>query len=90
MTIYVGKWSLLPEDWEGINGLYEKSEEEIRAESIREADAEQMANPDKTNLLGRYTVEEFEETFNANEGDFHGKDYWIKFFQDGKNLVGQC
>ena len=31
MMFYVGKWKLLPEDWEGINGLYEKSEEEIKA-----------------------------------------------------------
>ena len=85
MTIYVGKWTLLPEDWEGINGLYEKSEEEIRAEVSREVD---LCEDD--NLIAIYTVEEFEETFNANEGDFHGKDYWIKFFQDGKNLVGQC
>ncbi len=83
MTIYVGKWSLLPEDWEGINGLYEKSEDEIYQEVKREW----LESGD--NLIECYTPEEFEETFNANEGDFHGKDYWIKFFHDGKNLVGQ-
>ena len=31
MKIYVGRWSLLPESWEGYNGLSEKSEEEIKA-----------------------------------------------------------
>ena len=36
MKIYVGRWALLPEDWDGINGLRDKDEEEIQAELSRE------------------------------------------------------
>lgn len=75
MTIYVGRWDLLPDEWEGINGLYEKTEEEIMAEVSREVDA------DADNFVAVYTPEEFEETFNGdNNRTLHGTDYWIKIF----------
>ena len=45
MKIYVGRWDLLPEEWEGINGLYEKSEEEIAAEISREVDQDAAFQP---------------------------------------------
>lgn len=90
MTIYVGRWDLLPEDFEGINGLYEKSEDEIRAEISREVNLDTKQNPyDQDNLIAIYSVEEFEETFNADEGALNGGKYWIKFFHEGKNLAGQ-
>lgn len=88
MEIYVGRWNLLPEDWEGINGLYEKSEDEIRAEVSREADVDQEQNPhDPDNLIAVYSLAEFEETFNADEGTFNGKRYWVKFFDNGKSVL---
>ena len=78
MTIYVGRWNLLPEEWEGINGLYEKSEEEIKAELDRQIKTDEGYHDD---YLGIYTKMEFEETFNGdNEGDFNGTEYFIKMF----------
>ena len=75
MKIYVGLWSLLPEDWEGINGLYEKSEYEIKQEIGRQMDSCYDDN------VGSYTPIEFEETFNGdNEGNFNGTIYFIKIF----------
>ena len=75
MTIYVGRWDMLPEDWEGINGLYEKSKHEIIDEVARQMD---IAGDDN---VGAYTQTEFEETFNGdNEGTFNGTKYWIKIF----------
>lgn len=76
MTIYVGKWDLLPESWEGINGLYEKSEEEIKAEVEREEALETGCY-----YLGCYTPRQFEEEFNGdNFAELHGTNYWIKIF----------
>lgn len=89
MTIYVGRWDLLPEDFEGINGLYDASEKEIREEVYRQDALCVDEMDDQYDHIGIYTVEEFEEEFNANEGALNGGKYWIKFFQDGKNLVGQ-
>lgn len=75
MIFLVGRWDLLPEEWEGINGLYEKSEDDIRKEVFRQMDL----SADK--YIGGYTMEEFEETFNGdNEGDFNGTNYFIKIF----------
>ena len=76
MTIYVGKWSLLPEDWEGINGLDEKSEDEIRQEVSREVD---LCEEDE--FIAIYTPEEFEATFNHDDFEIlTGITYWIKIF----------
>lgn len=82
MKIYVGRWDLLPEEWEGINGLYEKSEKEIEEEISREVDIDAMENPyDQDNFIAIYTAEEFEETFNGdNNRELNGTDYWIKIF----------
>lgn len=79
MKVYVGRWALLPEEWEGINGLYEKSTEEIVAEIGREMEEWGKANPREDELMGVYTLEEFEEEFNGdNERKLNGIDYWIK------------
>ena len=82
MKIYVGRWDLLPKEWEGINGLYEKSEEEIAAEISREVDQDAAENRYyEDNLIAIYEPEEFEETFNGdNESKLHGTRYWIKIF----------
>ena len=81
MKIYVGRWDLLPEEWEGINGLYEKSTKEIVAEIGREMEEWEKNNPYEDDLMGVYTLEEFEEEFNGdNERKLNGTDYWIKFF----------
>lgn len=85
MTIYVGRWDLLPEDWEGINGLYEKSEEEILAEISRQVDLDE-----EDTAIAVYTPAEFEETFNGdNMGDLNGVEYFIKFFNDGKSVLDE-
>lgn len=82
MKIYVGRWDLLPEEWEGINGLYEKSEEEIAAEISREVDQDAAENRYyEDNLIAIYEPEEFEDTFNQCLTHFiDSKDYWIKIF----------
>lgn len=80
MTIYVGRWDLLPEDWEGINGLYDASEEEIAEEVKRQNVLCFGENDEKYDNIGFYTPFEFEEEFNANKGDLNGGSYWIKIF----------
>ena len=75
--IYVGRWDMLPEDWEGINGLYEKSEEEIKAEVIRQLGLRKYCD----DFIGIYTRDEFEETFNGDdEGALDVTTYFIKIF----------
>ena len=81
MIIYVGRWDLLPEEWEGINGLYEKSEEEIKAELFREMEEWGKENICEDNFVGAYTPEEFEDTFNQCLTRFiDSRVYWIKIF----------
>lgn len=76
MNIYVGRWDLLPEEWEGYNGLGEKSEGEIFDEIVREILLCQIPN-----YIGVFDAEEFEETFNQCLTHFiDSKDYWIKIF----------
>ena len=81
MIIYVGRWDILPEDWEGINGLYEKGQDEIRAEIDRQMNAYyDKYHRDDCNI-GGYTPTEFEETFNGdNNAELHGTTYFIKIF----------
>lgn len=79
MKVYVGRWSLLPDEWEGINGLYEKSTEEIEAEVKRQQDFILLYTGEEDPYVGVYTIEEFEEEFNAdNDAKLHGLKYWIK------------
>ena len=80
MRIYVGRWDLLPEDWEGINGLYEKSEDEIAKELDRQMAAYFIKHHEDDNLIARYTRDEFEEEFNGNDGSLNGVTYFIKIF----------
>lgn len=78
MNILVGRWDMLPEDWEGINGLYEKSYEEIKQEVGRQMDAYFKEHGEDDFNIGAYTTMEFQETFNGdNEGTFNGTTYFI-------------
>lgn len=76
MKIYVGRWDLLPAEWEGYNGLSEKSEEEIKAEISREVDI-----IEEDTFIAIYEPEEFEDTFNQCLTRFiDSNTYWIKIF----------
>lgn len=87
-TIYVGRWNLLPSEWEGINGLYEKNENEIRAEVARQLDEWAKDHTYEDNLMGAYSLEEFEEEFNSdNDSALHGTTYFIKIFIEGKSVI---
>lgn len=81
VRIYVGRWDLLPAEWEGINGLYEATKDDILTELGREIEEWAKLNPYEDNLMGVYTLIEFEEEFNGdNERKLNGTDYWIKIF----------
>ena len=83
MKIYVGRWDLLPEDWEGVEGLYDRTEKEIADEVDREIGVWARRPPynQYNNFMGFYSPEEFEETFNHTLTEFiDSKDYWIKIF----------
>lgn len=68
MRIYLGRWDWIPDSWEGIQGLYSRSEEEIR-DLCRKHGSEV------------YTPKEFEETFNYDTiGKINGEDWFIKIF----------
>lgn len=75
MKIYVGRWDLLHEDWEGYNGLSRMNSWDASEEVARE---KRHSDDD---FLGEYTPEEFEDTFNQCLTHFiDSKDYWIKIF----------
>lgn len=87
IIVYVGRWDLLPEEWEGINGLYEKSRDELREEVGRQMDIALDDDRDDRDYIGAYTLEEFEEEFNgSHSGWLTSDDYWIKFIVAGKPL----
>lgn len=90
MTIYVGRWDLLPEDWEGINGLYEKTEQEIKDEIGRQMDLAIDDNRDDRDYIGAYTPAEFEEEFNgSHSGWLTSGNYFVKFFENGKSVLSK-
>ena len=81
MRIYVGRWNLLPESWEGYNGLSEASEKEIERETKFQQDYLLRNTGYEDDFVGCYTEEEFEETFNQCLTRFiDSRDYWIKIF----------
>ena len=81
MKIYVGRWDLLPQEWEGINGLETKSKEEIVKELAREIEEYDDYHTVSDNRMGAYTPEEFEAEFNYDtKNQFTTETYWIKFF----------
>ncbi len=78
MKIYVGRWDLLPDSWEGYNGLSEKVEPEISKEVARQNRTDEgYIDP----FIGIYTPQGFEVTFNEDlNGGVNTKKYWIKIF----------
>lgn len=81
MKIYVGRWDLLPESWEGYNGLSDASEKEIERETKFQQDYLLRNTGYEDDFVGVYEPDEFEETFNQCLTRFIGsKDYWIKIF----------
>ena len=85
MKIYVGRFDLLPEDWEGVNGLHDKKESEIKAEIKRQnnlvLDNDEMSNNNDYDYIDEYSIKEFEDTFNhSTSGFISSEDYWIKIF----------
>lgn len=75
MTIYVGRWDLLPLDWEGINGLYDKN----RFEIAQEIEREKKLAGDNDGFIGEYYPFFFEDAFNHDLGGrLSATDYWIK------------
>ena len=81
MKIYVGRWDLLPYDWEGINRLEKATKEEIIAELAREIQDYDNTHNYADNRMGAYTPEEFETEFNYDtRNQFTTETYWIKFF----------
>ena len=86
MKIFIGRFDLLPEDWEGVNGLDDKKESEINAEVRRQqalvvADDELSGSVDYYDYIDEYTQKEFEDTFNySTSGFISSEHYWIKIF----------
>ena len=81
MKIYVGRWDMLPEKWNGYNGLSERAENEIQHEAMEEQRVCRARAFDKDYYPGVYTAKQFEETFNADiNNDFRTDIYWIKIF----------
>lgn len=75
MRIYVGRWDLLHEDYEGYNGL-SKADSFTTAEEVAR---EKRHSDDK--FIGEYSGEEFEDTFNQDLNNSLRTDrYWIKIF----------
>lgn len=81
MKIYVGRWDLLTDEWEGYNGLIEKSEEEIASECNRQLDESMEKEGMEDKFIARYTPAEFEDTFNQCLDESFSTDvYWIRIF----------
>lgn len=75
MKIYVGRWDLLHEDWDGYNGLVKMDSWDAAEEVARE----KRHSDDK--FIGEYSGEEFEDTFNQDLNNSLRTDrYWIKIF----------
>ena len=81
MKIYVGRWDLLPKEWEGYNDLVSKCCEEIVDEIGREIDVYAKTHYREDKFMGVYTPREFEDTFNCDlVGKFKNETYWIRIF----------
>lgn len=81
MSIYVGRWDLLPKEWEGYNKLVSKNLREIITEVGREIEAYAETHNREDNLMGVYSPREFEDTFNGDLiGKFKNETYWIRIF----------
>lgn len=74
MKIYVGRWDLFNEVYEGIWDLENLSPEEVEREVAREAD-----RPDADRRIAVYTPKELEAEFNNDiDGSFNTETYWMR------------
>lgn len=81
MTIFVGRWDLLPKSWEGYNALIGKKRIEILTEISREAGLFLEQNGHEDNFIAVYSAAEFEDTFNQTlTGHISSEDYWVRIF----------
>lgn len=81
MRIYVGRWDLLPEEWDGYNGLLKMDHWDTAEELSREIREYAKTHTKEDNLMGVYEAEEFEDTFNQDlENRLNTQTYWIKIF----------
>lgn len=81
MKIYIGRWNLLPESWEGYNGLSDASEKEIERETKFQQEYLLRNTGYEDDFIGVYGPDAFEDTFNQCLTRFiDSKDYWIKIF----------
>lgn len=81
MKIYVGRWDMLPYEWEGINGLSRQDKDGIIKELAREVELYATTHAREDNRMGVYTAQEFEDEFNYDtKGAFNTETYWIKIF----------
>lgn len=92
MKVCVGRWNLLPKDWDGINGLYNKSGKAILKEAEREESVAAEKYP-SDRFVGVFSLREFEEEINQNIDGwshcFSSVTHWIKFvYGSGKKLEG--
>lgn len=80
MTIYVGRWDLLPKNWDGINTVYACTKGQLESELNRELDVAEEKDID-ARYVGIYEPTEFEDTFNQTlNNHFSSDDYWVKIF----------
>lgn len=79
MKIYVGRWDLLPEETEGWNGLVEMDRAAVVRELAQEVELYAQTHSCEDNMMGVYTPEEFEDTFNQDlDNRFRTDRYWIR------------
>ena len=84
IRIYVGRWDMLPAEWEGIQGLDVADEGEVKREVERQHSILATNKPhseEECDYVGVYTPEVFEAEFNYDlQGFFTTQTYWIKIF----------
>ena len=79
MHIYVGRWDLLPEEWEAFRGVTEMFPDAIIKEIGREIEEYAKTHEKEDNLMGVYSFTEFEDTFNYDTGHrFNTDTYWLR------------
>ena len=84
--VYVGRWDMLPKDWDQeMRSLYIKTEEQIAeqvcAQRMNLVDEDDGTSYSPFMLVNVYTLQEFEETFNNDlEKSLNTEKYWIKIF----------
>lgn len=82
MTIFVGRWGLLPKNWDGINTILACTQEQLAHELNRELDEVEFHGKEGR-YIAIYEPIEFEDTFNQTlDNPLSSNDYWIRIFTD--------